>query len=458
MASLSQINIKLSALNVASGFSDLTSAVSKTASSIQALNSTSLGGTLNETLSGVQALNTTSNAALSVALLTANLTGLSSQIIEDVSASKTDLDKITGSSVDNSFNTLLYTSGTAEGIKKAINTVATPTEKQLSAILTNVVPKQFSAQVSELVVKDFNTLSAETTAAINSFSSSFANLVGTLTGNPLQDIILQTDLEPISKIENLGVPSDQAGSILLLLQNDQFNDAVNNVVALTGKAVAEVERELSLVPTNISDQIDRLPNDNSVATFEPSSKNNKWNGSQTPNSFFDIIPSEEQLQVEMVNSSREITEIIFFAHETTIDQTIKAGEIHNSYIKEGIDGIPFHFVVLPNGNLQRGRPISSKGLYSSTHQEFSIGVVIPVVQNQLASIEQVKTVKQIIRAFYEVWPGGRVLDAQLDIGDSELNTGMNIHNIIASFDKANIGSTGRSLSTQQLIATAQGSV
>lgn len=458
MANLSQINIKLSSLNVASGFSNLTSATSKTASSIQALNSTSLGGTLNETLSGVQGLNTTTNPALSVALLTANLTGLSNQIVEDVSASKTDLDNITGSSVDNSYNTLLYTSATAEGIKKGINTVAQPTNQQMNTILTNVVPKQYSEQIPDVVVKDFPTLSTEISTAIGSFSSSFANLVGTLTGNPLQDIILQTDLGPISIIENIGVPSDQSGSILLLLQNDQFNDAVNNVVAITGKPVAEVERQLALVPTNISDQIEKLPNDNSAVTFEPSSKNNEWNGSSTPNSFFDIIPSEEQLQVEMVNSSREITELIFFAHETTVDQTIKAGEIHNSYIQEGIDGIPFHFVVLPNGNVQRGRPISSKGLYSSTHQEYSIGVVVPVVQNQLASIEQVKTVKQIIRAFYEVWPGGRVLDAQLDTDDSELSTGMNIHNIIATFNKANIGSTGRSLSTQQLVATAQGSV
>ena len=154
MANLSQINIKLSSLNVASGFSNLTSATSKTASTIQALNSSSLGGTLNETLSGVQGLNTTSNPALSVALLTANLTGLSDQIVEDVSASKTDLDNITRSSVDNSYNTLLYTSGTAEGIKKAIETVADPTNQQMNTILTNVVPKQYSAQVSDIVVKD----------------------------------------------------------------------------------------------------------------------------------------------------------------------------------------------------------------------------------------------------------------------------------------------------------------
>ena len=64
MTSLNLINNKLRSLGVSSGFSDLVSSTSSIASSIQALNSSSLGDTLNETVSGVQALNTTSDPKL----------------------------------------------------------------------------------------------------------------------------------------------------------------------------------------------------------------------------------------------------------------------------------------------------------------------------------------------------------------------------------------------------------
>lgn len=458
MANLSQINIKLSALNVSAGFDQLVSDTSTKASSIQALNSSSLGGELNQTLSGVQALNTTTNPLYTIALLTQSLPGLSDQLVSDISSSKSDLETITGTEVENSYNTLLFTSGTAEGVKNGVNTVATPSDTQMNTILTNVVPKQYSEQVPEITEKDYSTISNEISTSSSNYLSSFSNLVGAVTGNVLQDIVLTTDLGPISQIENLGVPSDQSGAILVLLQEDRFNEAVRQVVSITELPVETVETELAKVPTDLSGQIESAPNDNTAVTFEPSSKNNEWNGASTPEHFFDIIPTLEQLHVEMVTTPREITELIFFGHETTVDQTIKANDIHKSYIAEGIGGIPFHLVILPNGNIQRGRPFSKEGEYSEVHKLYSIGIVVPVVKQQLATMAQIASAKLVMRAFYDTWPGGRVLDAREDTTESEISCGMNIPDIVASFNKVNKGSTGRSLSTTQLITTTQGSV
>ena len=189
MATLSSLNAKLKSLGVVSGFSELSDASSKLASSVQALNSSSLGTEINAAIAGVQGLNTTLDAGLSVALLTENLTGLQSQVVKDVAESKSDLDKITGAAVNNAFNDLVFASATAEGVKAAINLVATPTDEQLTTIMSNIVPEQFAGQVSSLVTKSFGDFSGELLTAVTSFSSSFDAVSYTHLTLPTSDLV-----------------------------------------------------------------------------------------------------------------------------------------------------------------------------------------------------------------------------------------------------------------------------
>ena len=459
MSTLLSLNSKLKSLGIVSGFDNLSTQTSSVASSVQALNSSSLGNEINATIGGVQGLNTTKDAAISIGLLTENLPGLRSEIVLDVSSSKSDLDSITGNTVDNSFNDLVFTSATAEGVKAAVNSIVVPTSTQLTNILQNVVPEQYANQVSSLIEKSFTDFSTELSEAVGSFNSSFSDILGSVTGNVLQDVILQNDSRPINIIETLGVDFATAGEVLVLLQSNQTNQAVELLVSLTGGIASDIEDVLATVPTSLEDQIDkRKVGSSSTGVYDVSDKNNEWNGANTQSSFFDVIATQEQLTVEMLKSSREITEIIFFGHEMTENQLLTSDEIHQSYIADGNDGIPFHYVVLPNGNIQRGRPLSRSGTFSTTHDQFSIGVVIPHVKGAPATIKQGKSVRQLIESFYGVWPGGQVFDAETDTGDSEVKVGVNIGNYIASFKKVNYGSAGRSFSTQQLISAAQGNI
>ena len=477
MTSLVSINAKLSSLSVTAGFGELTTKANEIASSVQALNSSSLGTILNENISGIQSLNTTLDAAKSIAILTENLTGLQSQVVKDVASAKTQLDKITGVSVSNGFLDLVITSSTAEGVKNAIENIAIPSEAELNAILTNVVPKQFSAQIDGLVNLDFPDFVGDFKVGISDFTSGFSNLIGSATGNVLQDIVLQTDNSPISLIEDaIGTPAigladvvssvgdiakpiSAAGDIFNLIKDDQFNVAVSKVAGFSGGALPDIELALSVVPKGLEDQLDKALNlASSIGVFDVASKNNAWNGSQTSGDFFDIIPTQEQLHIELIKSSREITEIIFFGHEMSANQVLTATEIHDSYNEDGGDGIPFHFVILPNGNLQRGRPLAQDGSYSSTHNKFSIGIVIPHVVDTSATESQGATVRAVMESFYEVWPGGQVFDAYVDTDDSEINVGVPIESLIRSFKKVNKGSSSRSFSNKQLISAAQGNV
>lgn len=459
MGDLRAINNKLKSLSVTSGFDKLAKQTSSIASAVQALNASSLGSTLNENISGIQALNTTTNALKSVTILTENITGLQSQVVKDVSSSKTDLDAITGTTVSNGFLDVVITSATAEGVKTGINSIASPSDNQLNTILTNVVPKQYSAQIDDLVKKDFINFTQDFSSSVSSFTSAFSNLLGVKTGNVLQDIIFQTDNTPISIIENLGVSSDQSGEIFNLLQNDKFNDAVSQVVKITGKSLIEVETVLKTVPTSLSSQVKTTTvGSSSTGTYDVSSKNNKWQGSNTSADYFDIIATQEQLHIEMIKCAREVTELIFFGHEMTADQVLTASDIHDTYNQDGNDGIPFHYVVLSNGNIQRGRSLSREGTYSTTHKKFSIGIVIPHVTGASATSKQGDSVMKILESFYQVWPGGQVFDAEQDTNDSEVKVGVPIESLIEVFKKENYGNNNRSFSTAQLISAAQGNI
>jgi hypothetical protein len=461
MATINSINAKLGNLDFSSGFDKLNQQANVSAANVQALNSSSLGTLLGENLSGVLSLTTNLDPKRGVGLLTENLTGLKDLVVNDVSSSKSDLDAMTGSSVNNGFNRLIVAATTAEGVKSAISKAApTATDQQKQTIITNIVPLKFSNQVADITVKDFNQFSTEFTTASSAYTSAFSNIVKSATGNVLQDVILQTDATPLNLIENIGVSTPVAASVLVLLQSNNSPEAVKIVVAETGKPAEVVEAALAAIPVGISDQIEkRSVGKSSTAVYDVSSKNNEWNGSSTPPEYFDIIATLEQLKIEMIKCPREITEIVFFGHEMTQNQILTAKDIHESYNAEGSDGIPFHYVVLSGGNIQRGRPISKGGAYSSTREKFSIGIVVPHVKNNPATIKQGESAQFIMEAFYSVWPGGQVFDAHKDVDDlSEVEVGINIEGLRQSLRKDNHGQSSKASSTKQLISASQGNV
>ena len=458
MASLVALNSKLKSLVSTSGFDILSKETSAIASSVQALNSTSLGTELNESLSGVLALNTSAKASSCIAILTENIPGITDQIVKDVSASKSDLEAIMGATADNGFLDVVITCPTPEGIKVSLGAIANPTDQQTQAILTNTTPKKYQNQIATITVKDFAKLSGDFSGSLATFASAFSNLTRTQTGNVLQDILLQTDDAPISMLENFGVPRSEAPAILVLLQEKKTTEAITRIAALTGKDIETVEAFIPTVPTSLDAQLAEEGETSSTGVYDVSSKNNTWRGAATTNEYFDIIATQEQLLIEFIKCPREITEIVFYGHEMTADQILTAKDIHESYNADGNDGIPFHYVVQPGGNLQRGRSIAKEGTYSTTHNKYSIGVVIPHYINAEAKVQQGTTVRQIIEAFYHVWPGGQLFDANEDIGESNIPVGLSISSYAESFKKVNYGGAGRSFSTAQLINASQGGV
>jgi len=197
-----------------------------------------------------------------------------------------------------------------------------------------------------------------------------------------------------------------------------------------------------------------------------------------------FINTEEELEATLIASSREINTCIVHHTGTFLDQILTAQEIHDAYIKKNVsEGIPYHFIILKDGTLQRGRRIDDESFHAGTsYKTYSIGIAF-VGGINLHSVEadrrggragfiadiksntgdsftsaQWATFAQFIKVWYQVVPYGQVLGHK-DINQSgTLDPGFNVANYIQSrFGRANTidGSTG-TLNLSGLLTKAGG--
>lgn len=71
---------------------------------------------------------------------------------------------------------------------------------------------------------------------------------------------------------------------------------------------------------------------------------------------------------------REINEIIIHCSATRPDQNISAADINKWHIKQGWEGIGYHFFIKLDGTVEPGRPINQVGAHCKGHNSNSIGI------------------------------------------------------------------------------------
>ena len=428
MAKRDTINLRLRGLDNSAPFSQLAVGQENLRDAFADQKSNLLAGQpLGAIIDGIlKGINTTDNPKAAIGILT----GKNRNIPIEVNNSDADaLRLITGAQAGHEavFKELIFTAATKEGLSASIPDFLTGDDGLPS--LANLTER---------------------------FKASIANSIQTLTGNALQDLILADDRTPITILQRLGISSaSKAGLILSLIQNDDLTRALEVIRSETGGDNSQIEVALEqLKGGTLSSQIDpptALPS-SGVETFDATAKGNEWRGRNTGEDYFDVIPTEQQLRIELLATSREITEIIFYGHEMTEDQVLTAPDIHQAYRDSG--GIPFHFVILINGNLQRGRPLNLEGDYSEAHRRYSIGIAIPYVRGGRSTVAQGKAVDQIISTFRGVWPGGRVFDAAFDLSESEVALPLDVQGYLIKHHAVNFGGREQSLSTADLIEAA----
>jgi hypothetical protein len=169
---------------------------------------------------------------------------------------------------------------------------------------------------------------------------------------------------------------------------------------------------------------------------------------------FPYVSSVEELQAELRNIRREVTEVVCHWTETPTNKNIGSEEINNIHLEEGLDGIGYHYIIRRDGSIQRGRPVNLEGEHASTgffnnHNRYSIaicfvgGINVPsetqnitrYISAQSLTRSQFNSFDHFCRAFYNVYPGGQVI-GHSDIDDLTSDPGFDVRAYVKSnFDK-----------------------
>ena len=148
------------------------------------------------------------------------------------------------------------------------------------------------------------------------------------------------------------------------------------------------------------------------------------------------LVSYKDLSLEIISilksSKRQLTTIVWhWSGHYTDDGNIGAQEIHNEY-RTINRNIPFHFVIMKNGDIQSGFPIHNGSRHVAPEfNEFSFGVAFVGGYNgprgglpggvrldaKSYTTSQWESFNKIMKAFYITIPGGDAF-GQNDLGDN----------------------------------------
>ena len=350
------------------------------------------------------------------ALMTGAVPGLTTL---STSTQSSNISTLTGKTISNGLTKAVIASGNPEGIRKALEQSISATVPQMTTALQSATDAANRGTIAAVVQSDLKTL-------MNTVSSSFSKL-----------------LKAASSGEN---------SLLNMLQIFVAKIAGNDKTLRTDDIVVEDDTSVSSTT--------------STYTLEASSKN--WNYSNTPKTFrFEPVSTEEELELELSNVKRDITEAVIDWTGTFSDINITAKDIHEDIHRT--TGIQYHYIIQRDGTLQRGRPISiaTEKSFISNHSSFSVLVGFVGGYNAMRGTEnpdfylssksltsaQLLSFDQFCRSFYRAIPGGQILGRNAIEGNTYLAPGFDVIKYVK--DKFDRGSIFTDPTTESSFSTAE---
>ena len=223
------------------------------------------------------------------------------------------------------------------------------------------------------------------------------------------------------------IQETEAGSV------DEFNQTVNSKARAAGISESElqnfnnqsskIENALSLVDTTIAGSVVSEAGEFYTEDLDLQELAKRYSAGYIRE--FSYVDSKEELGLEFVRMTREISEVIIHASETYTNANIGAEEIQLRHNDAGHVGIQYHFVIRRDGTMQRGLPVDVVAHASDVNRhKFNCidvclvgGVNVPSeadnpLLNLSASsftISQMKTLETLLELFYQTVPGGQVM-------------------------------------------------
>ena len=251
---------------------------------------------------------------------------------------------------------------------------------------------------------------------------------------------LKIDPSILTKAGSLGIGTNIGSLIDMKGFLKQMDKLAPDLASLTTALKTKTDNAITTLDKTKT-SIASIVTENNTSPHETSDANDT-----TKKERFKTLSSFEEIVSILKSSKRQLTTIVWhWSGHYTDDGNIGAQEINNEY-RTINRNIPFHFVIMKNGDIQSGFPIHNGSRHvASEFNEFSFGVAFVGGYNgprgglpggvrldaKSYTTSQWKSFNKIMKAFYITIPGGDAF-GQNDLGDNPgEGPGFSVHDIIS---------------------------
>lgn len=356
------------------------------------------------------------------------------ELIKKVGSDATDLSTITGDSrlSEDGFLDVAISAPFPEALAEVVKSTTTASSNEITNIVgDNVATELARDNILDNVLGDvLNTTKGLSSLASNTFLSqvsslnklvnnSFSGFSG-LVENLVEKTFQSTEnlLGSVAKKGDvlLAIPSDDIKVIVELRQKGDIDKAVSILKKYSDKSDAELREVILKIDNRASKALEPTAVSVDIPTKRTDNYINVWRESTTDIStkIFDSVEDISEVETEVANLKRDVTQMVWEAWSVSASDGKGTVEgYHQVFVNDYNQGLEPHFFIDQAGILYRGRPLEIKGtgIYYGElpdHSERTILIALEELEWKVNST-QIKTVKKVMEAIYNVKPGIQTL-------------------------------------------------
>ena len=386
----------------------------------------------------------------------------SADLIKDVGSDETDLTAITGDSrlSSDGFLDVAVSAPFPEALAEVVKSTTTSSSSEVKTIVGNNVSTELARDdildnvlgdvlntkkgTSNKVINAISNQNKSKSKVLNNSSSGFNGTIENLVETTFQST--EVLLNSVAKKGDVtyNVPPEDVKDIVTSKNNGDIDNAVKILKKYSDKSDADLKNVILKIDNRASTVLEPAAVSVHIPSKRTDDYNNVWREATTDinSKIFDPIADISELETELANMTREVTEVIVEAFATVDGSTTTVEEWHQLYVDKYDQGFEPHYYINYAGVLFRGRPVDIKGTgfyYSGVpdHSERSILIALEE-PNYMASTAQMNTIRKMFQSIFNVKPGVQVFGIHDIIRSTESpwwNVSLNVKNV---FGKENI--------------------
>lgn len=352
-----------------------------------------------------------------------------SELVKVVGSDESDLASITGNAAlsKNGFLDVNISAPFPEAIAETIQSTTNLKPDQIKSIVNkNVNTENFTDGVLDTVVGDVikstnsltnvlnnsvASITSQTNVALGKISFGFDSLLENVVEQSFQSA--QVTLDSVAKIGDVVKTVDQADlkKIIELKNQGRISEAAKILAKYSDSPTATLEQTIRKVDNRAAKALEPEPINVDIPTRRTDNYLNLWREEFTSvnSKIFDSVIRTEEVETELSNLRREVTEVIIEANGVE-DDHITVQEVHEAYVEKYEQGINPHFYITKYGIIHRARPleVEAKPLRDSNdNAERSIVILLEGTRAPLAS-KTMRELKKLLASIYRAKPGIQV--------------------------------------------------